>query len=384
MSVGLTRQFRFAGILGLVIIFHGHFQAQPDAFKKIDKHALKIRWEDQGLSNLTHSLILPAENDIEKIRAIFTWVTKNIEYDEAAYQGDIKRINHSNYDVLSRGKAVCFGYANLVKSMAEIADIPCEVISGYSKELVYSSPSVEEIDHAWNAVLIDNRWRLLDATWASGLHSSEPKDKDENLAYFLTDPQKFIADHLPSDPAWQLLPYPVNIEQFKNAYLPTDHMKNAPPYAFKDSIAALRALHGIKRSVKEHQRMFRFHPTPKNKVLLGASYIDLAIEKKEKADAFYENNQWEESIPIYLEAISHFEQAVPLTKLRDWQLEGYAYSLMNLGQALYNKEWDQSQDFEAVILYLKKAKQLLLRHPDPHGGTDYAIQFIDQYVKRLE
>jgi hypothetical protein len=371
----------------LIIFFANHpFQGrcQSESYGNIDRHASKIKWEDQGITALTDQLILPAKDDFERIRAIYTWVIHHIEYDNEAYQGGLKRINHSNYDVLSRGKAVCFGYANLVKKMADIAEIPCEVISGYSKESATASRDLKETDHAWNAVFINDQWHLLDATWASTLKDNSQNIKVGNLDYFLTGPQKFVKDHLPSDPAWQLLTYPINVDQFRDPHYPKEPMQNALPYQYNDSIAFLRAHSGLDRVVKEYQRSFQFHPTKKNGILLGASYIDKGIQAKEHADALYENNKWEESIPYYQIAISCFEKAVLLTDFRDWQLEGYAFSLLNLGQAQYNQEWDQSKDFEGVITHLKKAKELLLSHPGPHSGTDQAIQFIDDFIRRLE
>jgi hypothetical protein len=64
--------------------------------------------------------------------------------------------------------------------------------------------------HAWNAVLIDDEWFLVDVTWDDPTGASEPV----RSTYLFTPPEYFVYDHLPEDPAWQLVMNPIELGDF--------------------------------------------------------------------------------------------------------------------------------------------------------------------------
>jgi transglutaminase/protease-like cytokinesis protein 3 len=68
-------------------------------------------------------------------------------------------------------------------------------------------------NHAWNAVRLGGKWRLLDATWARR-HFTQFSPKSIDEAYFLSPPGKLILDHLPEDDNWQLLDKKVDRQKF--------------------------------------------------------------------------------------------------------------------------------------------------------------------------
>ncbi|XP_039622981.1 kyphoscoliosis peptidase-like [Polypterus senegalus] len=111
------------------------------------------------------------KTELQKIRAIWTWIINNIAYDTEQSPRDPE-------EVFRRRKAKCVGQANLFKEMCRFAGIECVVISGQR--------------HRWNAVCIEDRWHLLDVTWI----------KEE---YFLTHPEIFQKDHTPHEEKWNLL-----------------------------------------------------------------------------------------------------------------------------------------------------------------------------------
>ena len=58
-------------------------------------------------------------------------------------------------------------------------------------------------DHAWNAVKINGKWKLLDVTWAAGIVDDKKGFvKLFNDAYFFPAPEKFFLNHFPDDPKW--------------------------------------------------------------------------------------------------------------------------------------------------------------------------------------
>jgi transglutaminase/protease-like cytokinesis protein 3 len=209
-------------------------QTTKNNFSLIDRRVKSI--QSSSVDSLSKKLTLPYKAQIEKVRSIFRWIAENIEYDvegyhntKGAYAG-LFRPNVSTIDsvvkqdyndrivekVLAERKAICDGYARLFKSLCDKANVPSVIINGYVRW--YSDPIgvVTERKHAWNAVFINNKWQLLDPTWASGnVDDAVTKfSKKYNNFYFLADPITFFNDHYPSDSKWALFLNPPNRQQF--------------------------------------------------------------------------------------------------------------------------------------------------------------------------
>jgi transglutaminase/protease-like cytokinesis protein 3 len=147
---------------------------------------------------------------------IFYWITINIDYDTVAYfSKDYK--DQSAEGVFRTRKSVCAGCANLYKYLSDQLQMPCEIVSGYSKGYGFDNQeeAPSETDHAWNAVEIDNHWYLMESTWGAG-HLDERKQFNRELTtyYFLPRPTEMIYHHLPEDEKWQLLRTPIKVLQF--------------------------------------------------------------------------------------------------------------------------------------------------------------------------
>ena len=90
-----------------------------------------------------------------------------------------------------------------MRELCSYAGIPCVIVDGYGKT---STPS-KYPNHSWNAVQLNNKWYLCDATWASGVIDMRnlQYEKDYKEIYFLTDPVDFTRTHEPLDKAWAFL-----------------------------------------------------------------------------------------------------------------------------------------------------------------------------------
>ena len=129
--------------------------------------------------------------NIEKIAAIFQWVTENITYDY-----DLAATVKSSYipdpDVtLSRKKGICFDYASLMASMLRSQGIPTRLVIGYASPDIY---------HAWNEIyteqtgwitpellLKNNGYNIADATFYS-----TSKDKKQ-ISNYISNPSNYSA-----------------------------------------------------------------------------------------------------------------------------------------------------------------------------------------------
>jgi transglutaminase/protease-like cytokinesis protein 3 len=117
-----------------------------------------IDWEVKDIdalspAELAQKLTANYETDLEKTRAIFSWIAQHVSYNYA-FNRPRSRNNKSTFaeigsemdtstsltpltqlvaeDVIKKRKAFCYGYARLFKCLCDYAGIPCEVINGYA------------------------------------------------------------------------------------------------------------------------------------------------------------------------------------------------------------------------------------------------------------
>jgi transglutaminase/protease-like cytokinesis protein 3 len=186
---------------------------------------------------LAQQLTLSCTTDLQKVKAIFYWVTDNIAYrtktvysrkkpkrmvkeSEANDTGALKPLDERvSETVLEERVAVCEGYARLFKTLCHYAGLQAEVVHGYARTEATRRIQRFRPNHSWNAVMIDSVWRLLDVTWASGYitwHGNEfVKQLDEQ--YFLTAPAQFIREHYPDDMRWTLMDDPPLMPEFRQS-----------------------------------------------------------------------------------------------------------------------------------------------------------------------
>lgn len=182
--------------------------------------------EGESLKNLPllcYKLTFRLESKVEKFRAIYTWVSTNIKGDNSmsnkvtrkrkSYKNDSLSLLKWNKSykkkvfktLVNRKKTMCTGYAYLIKEMAAIVDIECKIIDGYGRNTNANTNKLEMANHSWNAVKLNNKWYVCDATWSSGYMDGKGYFiKDYNDGYFLTDPQLFSNNHFPLDKKWLL------------------------------------------------------------------------------------------------------------------------------------------------------------------------------------
>lgn len=152
--------------------------------------------------------------DTDRVRAIYVWVANHISY-------DVKRFNDRDKnpdappqtvaDVLSTHSAVCQGYSDLFVALCKALGINAIQVSGYTK----NQGKVNIISHAWAAVELDGKWYFFDPTWGAGYVTDDDKFvKHFNNTFYKILPEKFIADHMPFDPMYEFLSYPLTNKEF--------------------------------------------------------------------------------------------------------------------------------------------------------------------------
>lgn len=155
-----------------------------------------LQSDDEEIVKLAQEITQGIEDDLEKTKAIHNWVTNNIAYDVESYFSET--YGQKSWDaltVLKSRKAICFGYSNLTAALNRAAGLKSRVIMGIANPM-----NTKWASHAWNEVLIGDRWVIQDTTWDAGYVDSTmnftfaPKTR-----YFDPDPETFSLDHLPNN-----------------------------------------------------------------------------------------------------------------------------------------------------------------------------------------
>ena len=224
-------------LVSLIFIFIFSFQSYAGDFEKVDKYARSVR-KSGNYKELAIKLTYRFVNEEDKARAIYVWITDNIKYDWNKFQNNLKgrgryhikgrtkaeillkkkKINEKRINTVFRtGKGICEDYSMLFKAMCDEIGLKSIIINGKIKvnpNNIGNFPN--RSSHAWNAVKINNKWRLVDATWGSGYVRSGVFYKKFEDRFFMTEPEIFILNHFPDDPKWQLLEKQVSKQEFSN------------------------------------------------------------------------------------------------------------------------------------------------------------------------
>ncbi len=211
------------------ILTNIHAQNFSNVDSRVSQYPNRYASADQLADQITKDFT----NDIDRARAVYTWLATNVSYDlKTLYSGETQiNFSYSDQEDLQRKltainthivnktlrtkKAICEGYAQTFKRVSELMGIPCMLVGGFSKVDVNDigiDPAIE--NHAWNAVKINRKWYLVDATWGAGYTNGDTWVQRLNDFFFLTDPNKFALTHYPSEREWLFTNKKITKEQF--------------------------------------------------------------------------------------------------------------------------------------------------------------------------
>ncbi|VBB87944.1 Conserved hypothetical protein [Yarrowia lipolytica] len=153
--------------------------------------------------------------EIERLRAVFMFCSEKLKW-----TGD----HAERYDIdlqatMQSRKATTQEVAMLVSHMCAALGVHCQVIPGMLKAPggVFDSRSTLTPNHFWNAVLVDDQWRVMDCTLANPsfplrYQYSAASDRACDDFYFLASPAEAIYTHIPTKETYQHLePGPLDL-----------------------------------------------------------------------------------------------------------------------------------------------------------------------------
>lgn len=187
-------------------------------------------------NKLAKSVCKNAGSDEERVKAIYAWICYHIKYDAKRYsKSSLKRF--SSKRILWRKKALCDEYTQLFIDMCAAVDIKSFMVDGYFKSSYMEvDDTLYNADHVWNMVKVDNKWELVDVTISAGYLTYKPTFLNRigrilfvpkkyaklkyvrhlDTSYFLSHPDSFVFNHLPSLPEFQNKSEPLSLFDFQD------------------------------------------------------------------------------------------------------------------------------------------------------------------------
>lgn len=170
--------------------------AQTD-FAAVDSYARSLPFRgEKDIIRITDSLTNRFPTDLEKGRAIFTWLTEHIAYDcgkenrlEAEPAEAVHPLFYTQQQlelIMKRRRTRCEGYAFMFKLMCRLAGIYATTREGYARFNERKvDPATVQPNHAWNAACFDGEWYEIDLTAASGQCDGGQFRRAHREEYFL-------------------------------------------------------------------------------------------------------------------------------------------------------------------------------------------------------
>ncbi|PKH52804.1 hypothetical protein CXF68_19815 [Tenacibaculum sp. Bg11-29] len=206
-------------VLFLFIFINKNLFSQD--LEKVDK-IISSYMKAESVEGLAKRIDYDFKTEIEKVRAIYTWIALNIDYNTLknktltppnfivhTTKSDLKRARDRKESQLinqafKNKRGVCYENALLFNKLCNLINLESEMIYGYSKSSVNSIGIIPKSkNHAWNAVKIKDNWLLFDATYGAGYIYNKVWQKKIDLAYFNVKKEKLRLTHFPSSKFWK-------------------------------------------------------------------------------------------------------------------------------------------------------------------------------------
>lgn len=139
---------------------------------------------------LANSLVNVEMSDIQKLQEIHGWVIENISYDYQAYLRQENVLTPASR-ILVEGEGMCRDYSFLLAALSRAAGLPARVVYGQAG----NSDNWRTQLHAWNEVLVDGQWVIVDATWNSGHIQNGAFVASPSDRFFAPDAGTFALTH---------------------------------------------------------------------------------------------------------------------------------------------------------------------------------------------
>lgn len=108
-----------------------------------------------------------AKTDEEKVKIIYNYVTKNIVYDTKLAEKNLIRYVPNIENTYKTNRGICYDYSALFAGMLRSVGVETKLVKGYRD-------GINEY-HAWNEVLVNGEWKIVDTTYSAAYVQAKRK-----------------------------------------------------------------------------------------------------------------------------------------------------------------------------------------------------------------
>ena len=354
---------------------------------------------EKSVPELTRHLTAHLNDDREKIKAVYNWITHRIAYDYESLTSDKCFTYTPAEDVLKSQKTLCFGYVNLMRKMLEEIDIQSEEVVGYTNvEHPYYIQRYMIDDHSWIAIKLDGEWYLADPTWDAGYIGAIPKkpgkinvekqlkklektrEKNEKRIekgkdpvplpeldtipereytgkvgfvpqpaedWFMISPDSFLIKHLPVSPMWQLRADTLPLNVFKRGaaavrvWMETDHQQ--ANFNFRRQLAEFEALSPLEKYLYTAEDGYSYNTDNKRfKALQYYTWLQILNNKEVKK--YFKELPRIYTTDLYREMLAKIDTTIAYAKAGESITKEMYTERKNIINDVYRQERSVNQD----------------------------------------
>lgn len=341
-------------------------------YSVIDQKSEKVPDSIEIYSVIANYLTNGLKSDKEKARAIYIWISHNIKYDLSQINSNKRYASQEEIvaEVLNTRVGICQHYSELFLAMCNSVELNCYLIPGYTRNVF---GKVDKYSHAWNGLMIDTNYYMVDVTWASGHLDNERYVHIFNDKYFLIPPSKFIKTHMPFDPLWQFIDNPIN----NNDFISQDFSKldSAGAFSFADSIDQYQQLDKINQLENTNRRII-------------SCGVENSLIQKQVEENYMQltNANYNRAIDTLNSGIDYYNQYIT-NKNRQFRSPKLEDSdIVNLIENAENGVYTANEIIYSLISTDEDLKILIADARDQLPGLisdlEREKEFVDKYIKR--
>ncbi|QTE22243.1 transglutaminase domain-containing protein [Polaribacter cellanae] len=260
--------------------------------------------------------------DEEKARAAFFWLAKNIRYNLKEFYNPKQRSIRFSYaseaEKLQKLQAaknnlvnatfktkqgVCEEYAQSFKRICDLLGLNSKVIKGYAR----NTPNeigipANTTNHAWNAIQLNEKWIILDATWAAGYEYNGKWIRKFNNYFYNIPKEKIFKTHFPDDSLWVLRFGRMSLSEFYNQPIYGHNFLNSNIELLSPQNGIIKAENGkniilkfknlaLNSAIIYNFKGYRYAQKPVLKMENGITIVSIPNPKKNSELYLYFNNE---------------------------------------------------------------------------------------------